>query len=67
MKIKQKLLVLAGALSLSSVSMAAADYSQIGAGLSFESAVTAIIAVAVALAGLYGAVAGARGVLRMIK
>ncbi|MGX2970457.1 hypothetical protein ACWIVY_09305 [Ursidibacter sp. B-7004-1] len=68
MNIKQKFGVAVGVLSLSSLALAdAANFSSIGAGLDFGTAVTAVIAVAAAIAGLYGAVAGARGVLRMIK
>lgn len=43
------------------------DFSAMTTGIDFSTAITAVIAVGTALAGLYIAIAGAKGVLRMIR
>ena len=45
----------------------APDFSQMTSGVDFSTAQAAVIAIGVAIAGLYIAIAGARGVLRMIR
>ena len=55
------------AVSTTSAFAVGPDFSQITAGIDFNTAQTAVIGVGVALAGLYIAIAGTRGVLRMIR
>ncbi|MEG9490855.1 hypothetical protein [Mannheimia indoligenes] len=63
----KKLAVIGATVALSSVANAAPDFSSLTTGVDFSTAVTAIIAVGVAAAGLNVAIAGVRGVLRMIR
>ncbi|MDH3001577.1 hypothetical protein A1D23_03005 [Chelonobacter oris] len=68
--IKSKLTaVVATSLLLSSgvVNAAGPDFSSITSGIDFSTAVTAIISVAVAIAGVYIASSGSKAVLRMIR
>lgn len=68
MNIKNKLGLVVALLATSSASFAAGpDFSQISAGIDFSTAITAIVGVATALAGMYIAIAGGRAILRMIK
>lgn len=64
---KKTLSVIGASTLLASTAHAAADYSSLTQGVDFGSAVTAVVAIAAAIAGVYVAIAGSRAVLRMIK
>lgn len=71
MSFKSKMLVALSVATMAGFSFAntasTPDFSQIVSGISFTTAIGAIIAVGTALAGMNVAIAGVRGVLRMIK
>lgn len=52
---------------VSASSFANTDYSTITAGINFETAAAAIVGAGAAIAVVYIAIAGTRGVLRMLK
>lgn len=67
-KFLKKASIVTGALLMGSTAFAAAlDFSSLTAGVDFSSAVTVVISIGVALAGLYIAIAGSKAVLRMIR
>lgn len=67
-KFLKKASIVTGALLMGSTAFAAGpDFSSLTAGVDFSSAVTAVISIGVALAGLYIAISGSKAVLRMIR
>ncbi|MBF0751057.1 MULTISPECIES: major capsid protein [unclassified Pasteurella] len=65
-KLIKKSLVVLGTLLVGSTAFAV-DFSQMTSSVDFSSAVTAVLSIGGALAGVHLAIAGARAVLRMIK
>lgn len=55
------------AMAMVSMAQAQVDFSTMTNGITFDSAVTAVLAIGTALGAVYVAIAGARAVLRMIR